>query len=78
MGHYTVVATTESGTDGRPKAPGAINGGFVVSLTICHPRRCRSPENELAKSRAVREGVSHHRSNLAGRALRVPASSVSC
>ena len=28
MGHYVVAATTESGEDGRPKTPGAINGGF--------------------------------------------------
>jgi predicted enzyme related to lactoylglutathione lyase len=30
MGDYTVVTTTESGTDGCPKAPGAINGGFFL------------------------------------------------
>ncbi len=28
MGNYVVVSTTETGEDGRPKAPGAINGGF--------------------------------------------------
>jgi predicted enzyme related to lactoylglutathione lyase len=28
MGSYVVVTTTETGADGRPKAPGAINGGF--------------------------------------------------
>jgi predicted enzyme related to lactoylglutathione lyase len=28
MGDYVVVTTTESGEDGRPKMPGAINGGF--------------------------------------------------
>jgi uncharacterized protein len=28
MGNYTVVSTTEAGEDGRPKQPGAINGGF--------------------------------------------------
>jgi predicted enzyme related to lactoylglutathione lyase len=28
MGNYIVVTTTESGPDGRPKQPGAINGGF--------------------------------------------------
>ncbi len=28
MGNYVVVSTTESGADGRPKMPGAINGGF--------------------------------------------------
>jgi hypothetical protein len=28
MGNYVTVATTESGKDGRPKNPGAINGGF--------------------------------------------------
>jgi|SRR3954466_3245207 predicted enzyme related to lactoylglutathione lyase len=28
MGGYIVATTTESGPDGRPKDPGAINGGF--------------------------------------------------
>jgi predicted enzyme related to lactoylglutathione lyase len=28
MGNYVVVTTTETGNDGRPKTPGAINGGF--------------------------------------------------
>jgi predicted enzyme related to lactoylglutathione lyase len=28
MGDYVVVSTTESGPDGRPSTPGAINGGF--------------------------------------------------
>jgi len=28
MGNYVVVSTTESGADGRPTKPGAINGGF--------------------------------------------------
>jgi predicted enzyme related to lactoylglutathione lyase len=31
MGHYTVVSTTESDAiTGRPKTPGAINGGFFL------------------------------------------------
>jgi len=30
MGNYVVVSTTEAGTDGRPKNPGAINGGFFM------------------------------------------------
>lgn len=30
MGHYVVVSTTETGEDGRPKMPGAINGGFYA------------------------------------------------
>lgn len=28
MGNYVVASTTESGADGRPTTPGAINGGF--------------------------------------------------
>jgi uncharacterized protein len=28
MGNYVVATTTETGPDGRPKTPGAINGGF--------------------------------------------------
>ena len=28
MGDYVVVTTTEPGANGRPKEPGAINGGF--------------------------------------------------
>jgi uncharacterized protein len=28
MGGYVLAATTESSEDGRPKAPGTINGGF--------------------------------------------------
>ncbi len=28
MGDYVLATTTESGPDGRPKNPGAINGGF--------------------------------------------------
>jgi predicted enzyme related to lactoylglutathione lyase len=30
MGNYVVVSTTETGADGRPKMPGAINGGFFA------------------------------------------------
>jgi predicted enzyme related to lactoylglutathione lyase len=30
MGNYIVVSTTESGADGRPTKPGAINGGFFM------------------------------------------------
>jgi len=30
MGRYVVATTTESGEDGRPKEPGAINGGFFL------------------------------------------------
>jgi predicted enzyme related to lactoylglutathione lyase len=28
MGNYVLAATTETGENGRPNAPGAINGGF--------------------------------------------------
>ncbi|HKP98111.1 MAG TPA: VOC family protein [Fibrobacteria bacterium] len=28
MGHYVLASTTETGPQGRPKTPGAINGGF--------------------------------------------------
>jgi predicted enzyme related to lactoylglutathione lyase len=28
MGNYVTATTAESGEDGRPKQPGAINGGF--------------------------------------------------
>ena len=28
MGNYVLAVTTEAGPDGRPKNPGAINGGF--------------------------------------------------
>ena len=28
MGEYVLVSTTDTGQDGRPKMPGAINGGF--------------------------------------------------
>ena len=28
MGHYVLANTTDTGADGHPKAPGAINGGF--------------------------------------------------
>jgi predicted enzyme related to lactoylglutathione lyase len=30
MGNYVVVSTTESDETGRPKMPGAINGGFFM------------------------------------------------
>ena len=30
MGNYTVVTTTESDENGRPKKPGAINGGLYL------------------------------------------------
>lgn len=30
---YTLVTTTESGTDGRPSRPGAINGGLLLRQT---------------------------------------------
>ena len=30
MGDYVLARTTESGEDGRPKNPGAINGGFFT------------------------------------------------
>jgi predicted enzyme related to lactoylglutathione lyase len=30
MGNYVTVSTTETGEDGMPKIPGAINGGFYL------------------------------------------------
>jgi predicted enzyme related to lactoylglutathione lyase len=30
MGNYVVVSTTETDAGGRPKMPGAINGGFFL------------------------------------------------
>ena len=30
MGNYVTVSTTETGEDGRPKMPGAINGGLYI------------------------------------------------
>jgi predicted enzyme related to lactoylglutathione lyase len=30
MGNYILAGTTESGPDGRPSTPGAINGGFFA------------------------------------------------
>jgi predicted enzyme related to lactoylglutathione lyase len=30
MGNYVVATTTETGENGRPKAPGTINGGFFA------------------------------------------------
>jgi uncharacterized protein len=36
MGAYVLATTTEAGADGRPKTPGAINGGFF-------PRRKEMP-----------------------------------
>jgi uncharacterized protein len=33
MGSYVVVETTEAGENGRPKMPGAINGGFYQRRT---------------------------------------------
>lgn len=43
MGNYVVVSTTESDENGRPKIPGAINGGFY-----------RKPvEGELGQSPSV-------------------------
>jgi predicted enzyme related to lactoylglutathione lyase len=32
MGNYVVVTTTETGENGRPKEPGAINGGFFEKM----------------------------------------------
>jgi predicted enzyme related to lactoylglutathione lyase len=37
MGNYVTVATTEMDEKGRPKMPGAINGGF-------YPKRADMPE----------------------------------
>jgi len=33
MGNYVLVSTTEADADGRPKNPGAINGGFYAKLS---------------------------------------------
>lgn len=40
MGHYILAGTTESGPDGRPTTPGAINGGFFPRT---EDERQRSP-----------------------------------
>lgn len=42
MGDYVVVTTTESGENGRPKDPGAINGGFY-----------KKPEDEMGQHPSV-------------------------
>jgi uncharacterized protein len=40
MGEYVVVTTTESDENGRPKNPGAINGGFFQKTD--NPSHCPS------------------------------------
>jgi predicted enzyme related to lactoylglutathione lyase len=54
MGNYVVVTTTETGSDGRPKTPGAINGGFY-----------ERPEDPAGHAPSVVIGV-----NDAGEAMR--------
>ncbi len=37
MGNYVTVATTEVDDKGRPKTPGAINGGFYPKSAVASP-----------------------------------------
>jgi len=37
MGNYVVVSTSEADQNGRPKAPGVINGGFYPKLEDSNP-----------------------------------------
>jgi uncharacterized protein len=38
MGNYVVVTTTPAGDNGRPKMPGAINGGFYPTTKDMPPQ----------------------------------------
>ena len=38
MGNYVTVSTTETGENGRPKMPGAINGGFYPKTDDLHAK----------------------------------------
>jgi len=38
MGNYVTVSTTESDENGRPKMPGAINGGFFPKNDVPPPQ----------------------------------------
>jgi predicted enzyme related to lactoylglutathione lyase len=58
MGNYVTVTTTETDKDGRPKSPGAINGGFYPKDTKQpqqHPSIVISVDDIRESSRRVTE-----------------------
>ncbi len=55
MGSYVVVSTTETGEDGRPKRPGAINGGFFM----------KSPDNAAPSVVIAVEDIEAHAKKVA-------------
>ena len=56
MGSYVLASTTETDNDGRPKNPGAINGGFFV----------KSPENSAPSVVISVDDVRSHARKVAG------------
>ena len=55
MGNYVVVSTTETAPDGRPTAPGAINGGFFP----------KSPDNSVPSVVIGVEDIKAHAKKVA-------------
>ena len=55
MGNYVVVSTTETAPDGRPTAPGAINGGFFP----------KSPDNNVPSVVIGVEDIKAHAKKVA-------------
>jgi catechol 2,3-dioxygenase-like lactoylglutathione lyase family enzyme len=51
MGDYVLAFTTEVGKDGRPKNPGAINGGFFLKSEDGAPRAKPVPARRSAPSK---------------------------
>ena len=70
MGDYILAATAETGADGRPTAPGTINGGF-------YPRRPDAPAHPsvviaVADIEAAARGVADGGGEVLGDPIEIP------
>jgi uncharacterized protein len=71
MGNYVTVSTTEAGENGRPKMPGAINGGFYpkdASIPDQHPSIVIAVDDIIESVRNVNESGG----KVIGEAVEIP------
>jgi predicted enzyme related to lactoylglutathione lyase len=71
MGNYVLAQTAESGEDGRPTAPGAINGGFFPRQSE-RPAQHPSVVISVADIRAAMQQVTDAGGEVLGEPMQIP------
>ena len=71
MNEYVLVTTTEPGEDGRPKNPGAINGGFYKKSADM-PEQYPSVVIAVDDIKAAMKKVTEAGGKILGEAMEIP------